>query len=84
MKRSTSSRPRGPKPKARTLQQSDRFPILSLIAKDCLSIMLTSAASERSFSLAGLTITGIKSRLDPNTANQTKSCVPEKLTFARV
>ena len=52
-------------------KNSDRFPILCLIAKDYLSIMPTSVASERSFSLAGLTITDIRSRLDPNTANQT-------------
>ena len=52
-------------------EKSARFPILSLIAKDYLSIMPTSVASERSFSLAGLTITDIRSRLDPNTANET-------------
>ena len=33
--------------------------------------MPTSVASERFFSLAGSTITDIRSRLDPNTANQT-------------
>jgi hypothetical protein len=35
-------------------------------------MMPTSEASERSFSLARLTITDRRSRLDPNTANETQ------------
>ena len=52
-------------------ENRERYPILHLIAKDYLSMMPTSVASERSFSLAGLTITDIRSSLNPNTANQT-------------
>ena len=56
-------------------ENSERFPIMSLIAKDYFNIMPTSVASERSFSLAGLTITDIRYRLDPNTVNETL-CLP--------
>ena len=44
------------------------FPILSIIAKDYLSIMPTSVCSERHFSLSGLTIDILRSSLHPDTA----------------
>jgi hypothetical protein len=47
-----------------------RFPILNIIAKDYLSMMPTSVASERSFLLARLK-TDLRASLNPNTANQT-------------
>ena len=47
-----------------------KFPILSEMAKDYLSMMLTSVASERALSLGGLTITSTRTNLNPNTANE--------------
>ena len=44
------------------------FPILSIIAKDYLSIMPTSVCSERHFSLSGLTIDILRSSLHPDSA----------------
>ena len=40
------------------------------MAKDYLSMMPTSVASERAFSLGGLTITNTRTNLNPNTANE--------------
>ncbi len=48
-----------------------RFPILSSMAKDFLSMMPTSVSSERAFSLAGLTITSTRTNLNPNSFNET-------------
>jgi len=44
------------------------FPILSAIAKNHLAIQSTSVACEQSFSIAGLTISKLRNRLDSETA----------------
>ena len=46
----------------------EKFPLLSLMAKDLLSIPATSAASERSFSVGRDAFGLPKNRLDPHTA----------------
>ena len=50
-------------------EHQSKFPCLSLIARRLFSIPVTSAAVERSFSAAGLTITERRSSLDPSTVN---------------
>ena len=52
-------------------ENRERYPVLHAIATDFLNMMPTKVASERSVSLAGLTITDIRSSLNPHTANQT-------------
>ena len=52
-------------------ENRERYPILHAIATEFLGMVPTKVASERSVSLAGLTITDIRSSLNPNTANQT-------------
>ena len=47
------------------------YPILSLIAKDYLSIQATSVAAEQAFSVAGNTITPTRNKLDPETTRAT-------------
>lgn len=47
----------------------DRFPIIAKIARRTLCIPATSAPSERAFSVAGLTISKMRSRLNPETAS---------------
>ncbi|CAG8527646.1 25842_t:CDS:1, partial [Racocetra persica] len=44
------------------------YPALSLIARDYLSIQATSMASEQAFSVAGLTISNKRNRLDDKSA----------------
>jgi hypothetical protein len=51
-------------------ENSIRFPILSEMAKDYLSMMPTSAASDRAFSLGGLTKNNSRTNLNPNPANE--------------
>ena len=51
-------------------ENEKRFPILSSMAKDFLSMMPTSVSSERGFSLAGLKITNTRANLHPDTANE--------------
>ena len=48
--------------------QKNEYPILSLIARDFLSVQATSVASEQAFSIAGQTITARRNRLDPDVA----------------
>jgi len=48
--------------------QRKEYPILSLIARDYLTVQATSVASEQSFSIAGQTITSQRNRLDSDTA----------------
>jgi hypothetical protein len=49
----------------------NNYPVLSLLAKDYLSIQATSVPSERAFSISGLAITKTRNRLDPETARAT-------------
>jgi hypothetical protein len=48
--------------------QQSVYPILSLMARDYLSVQATSVASEQAFSVAGQAITSQRNRLDPDTA----------------
>ena len=48
--------------------QKNVYPILSLMARDFLSVQATSIASEQAFSIAGQVITSQRNRLDPNSA----------------
>ena len=49
---------------------SKEFPILSAMAKEYLALMPASVSSERSFSIAELTISDTRSRLHPDTAKE--------------
>ena len=49
----------------------EEFPIFSRIARDYLCIQATSVASEQAFSVAGLTISPLRNRLDAETARVT-------------
>ncbi|EXX61653.1 hypothetical protein RirG_169170 [Rhizophagus irregularis DAOM 197198w] len=51
--------------------RQEEFPILSRIAQDYLCIQATSVASEQAFSVAGLTISPLRNRLDAETARVT-------------
>uniref|UniRef100_U9TFX5 HAT C-terminal dimerisation domain-containing protein n=1 Tax=Rhizophagus irregularis (strain DAOM 181602 / DAOM 197198 / MUCL 43194) TaxID=747089 RepID=U9TFX5_RHIID len=51
--------------------RQEEFPILSRIARDYLCIQATSVASEQAFSVAGLTISPLRNRLDAETARVT-------------
>jgi len=51
--------------------RQEEFPILSQIARDYLCIQATSVASEQAFSVAGLTISPLRNRLDAETARVT-------------
>ena len=51
-------------------ENEKRFPVLSSMAKDHLSMMPTSFSSERGFSLSGLTVTESRANLHPNTVNE--------------
>ena len=46
-----------------------RFPSLAKLAKRYLAMPATEVASERIFSIAGLTITKLRSQLDPGTVD---------------
>lgn len=46
----------------------ETFPFLSELAKDYLAIQSTSVPCEQSFSVAGLTISKLRNRLDPETS----------------
>ena len=62
--------------------QQDEFPILMQIARDYLCIQATSVASEQAFSIAGLTISPLRNRLEAETARITlclKSWLREKI-----
>ena len=50
-------------------EHQQKFPALSLLARRLFSIPVTSAAVERQFSSAGLTISQRRSSLDPDTVN---------------
>ena len=50
-------------------EHQQKFPALSLLARRLFSIPVTSAAVERQFSSAGLTINQRRSSLDPDTVN---------------
>ena len=52
-------------------EHQNEYPILSLIAKDYLSIQVTSVAAEQAFSVAGNTITPTRNKLDPETTRAT-------------
>ena len=52
-------------------ENQNKYPTLSLIAKDYLSIQATSVAAEQAFSVAGNTITPIRNKLDPETTRAT-------------
>ena len=62
-------------------ENSIRLPVMSLMAKDILSMMPTSVSSERAFSIAGLTITKIRANLSPNTANESICLSSWGITF---
>jgi hypothetical protein len=58
------------------------FPILSAMAKDYLAIQATSVSCEQAFSIAGLTISKVRNRLNPETARALlclKSWISEKI-----
>jgi len=58
------------------------FPILSAMAKDYLAIQATSVSCEQAFSIAGLTISKVQNRLNPETACALlclKSWISEKI-----
>jgi hypothetical protein len=58
------------------------FPILSAMAKDYLAIQSTSVSCEQAFSIAGLTISKVRNRLNPETARALlclKSWITEKI-----
>ena len=48
--------------------QQSEFPILSIIARDYLSIQATSVASEQAFSIAGMVISDERNKLEEETA----------------
>ena len=52
-------------------EHQNEYPILSLIAKDYLSIQATSVVAEQVFSVAGNTITPTRNKLDPETTRAT-------------
>ena len=47
--------------------QSQKYPVLSLLARDYLAIQGSSVASERAFSSGGRTGTALRNRLKPET-----------------
>jgi len=52
-------------------ENQNKYPTLSLIAKDYLSIQATSVAAEQAFSVAGNTIIPIRNKLDSETTRAT-------------
>ena len=52
-------------------QNDQRYPGLAKLAKEYLCIPATEVASERIFSAAGLTLTKLRSQLDPGTVDAT-------------
>ena len=65
----------------------NKYPVLSLIAKDYLIIQATSVSSEQAFSVAGNTITQTRNRLKPETARATlclKSWIENEIGITNV